>query len=107
MGKKDVTVHRARYKLEFKREAVRLVKGGQDVDVTAKVLGMPKQALGNWVRLSEKGQPRGAGDKPVSADAHAGQLGHRRAHGLRHEVLDEPQGQLLGQGAHREPVGPS
>ena len=36
--------------------------------VTAKVLGMPKQTLGNWVRLSEKGELRGAGDKPVSAE---------------------------------------
>ena len=35
--------------------------------VTAKVLGMPKQTLGNWVRPSEKGEIRGAGDKPVSA----------------------------------------
>jgi transposase len=58
----------ARYTLEFKLEAVRLVKGGQDVGVTAKILGMPKQTLGNWVRLSEKGQLRGAGDKPVSAE---------------------------------------
>ena len=65
MGKKDNTAHRARYTLEFKLEAGRLVKGGQDVGVTAKVLGMPKQTLGNWVRLSEKGQLRGAGDKPV------------------------------------------
>ena len=29
---------------------------------------MPKQTLGNWVRPCEKGQPRGAGDKPVSAE---------------------------------------
>ena len=66
MGKRNDTGHRARYTLEFKLEAVRLVKGGQDVGVTAKVLGMPKQTLGNWVRLSEKGALRGAGDKPVS-----------------------------------------
>ena len=68
MGKKDDTAHRARYTLELKLEAVRLVKGGQDVGVTAKVLGMPKQTLGNWIRLSDKGQLRGAGDKPVSAE---------------------------------------
>ena len=66
MGKKDDTAYRERYTLEFKLEAARLVKGGQDVGVKAKVLGMPKQTLGNWVRLSEKGQLRGAGDKPVS-----------------------------------------
>ena len=33
-----------------------------------KVLGMPVQTLGNWVRLSEKGQLKGAGNKPVSAE---------------------------------------
>jgi len=68
MGKRSEAARRARYTLEFKLEAVRLVKGGQDVGVTAKVLGIPKQTLGNWVRLSEKGDLRGAGDKPVSAE---------------------------------------
>ncbi len=69
MGKKDEAKHRARYTLEFKLEAVRLVKGGQDLGVTAKVLGMPKQTLGNWIRLSDKGLSfEGAGDKPVSAE---------------------------------------
>ena len=59
---------RARYTLEFKLEAVRLVKGGQSVPVTGKILGVPSQTLGNWVRLSEKGQLKGAGDKPVSSE---------------------------------------
>jgi len=68
MSKRNDAAHRARYTLEFKLEAIRLVKGGQDVGVTAKVLGIPKQTLGNWVRLSEKGDLRGAGDKPVSAE---------------------------------------
>jgi len=36
--------------------------------VTAKILGVPTQTLGNWVRLSEKGQLKGAGDKPVSQE---------------------------------------
>ena len=59
---------RARYTLEFKMEAVRLVKGGQVAAVTAKVLGIPKQTLENWVRLEDKGQLKGAGDKPVSPE---------------------------------------
>ena len=59
---------RGKYTLEFKLEAVRLVKGGQAAAVTAKVLGMPKQTLDTWVRRSEKGQLVGAGDKPVSAE---------------------------------------
>lgn len=49
-------------------EAVRLVKGGQAVPVTAKILGVPSQTLGNWVRLSNKGQLKGVGDKPVSPE---------------------------------------
>lgn len=32
------------------------------------ILGVPVQTLGNWVRLNEKGQLKGAGDKPVSAE---------------------------------------
>jgi len=49
-------------------EAVRLVKGGQVAAVTAKILGIPKQTLENWVRLHAKCQLKGAGDKPVSAE---------------------------------------
>ena len=59
---------RARYTLEFKLEAVRLVKGGQVAAVTAKILGIPKQTLENWVRLHGKGKLQGAGDRPVSAE---------------------------------------
>ena len=62
------TRKRAKYTLEFKMEAVRLVKGGQALSVTANVLGIPKASLDNWVKLSAKGQLKGAGDKPVSAE---------------------------------------
>jgi transposase len=59
---------RGKYTLEYKMESVRLVEGGQASAVTAKVLGLPKQTLDNWVRLSKKGQLKGAGDKPISAE---------------------------------------
>jgi Transposase and inactivated derivatives len=59
---------RARYTLEFKLEAVRLVNEGQPVPVTAKVLGIPKATLGNWVREAARGALKGAGDKPVTAE---------------------------------------
>ena len=59
---------RGKYTLEFKMEAVRLVKGGQTVPVTAKILGMPVQTLGVWVRLSRQGRLKGAGDRPVSVE---------------------------------------
>ena len=49
MSKTDDVKHRARYTLEFKLEAVRLVKGGQVASVTAKILGIPKATLENWV----------------------------------------------------------
>ena len=56
------------YTLEYKLEAARRVKGGQVAAVTAKILGIPKQTLENWVRLHGKGQLKGAGDKPVSPE---------------------------------------
>ena len=59
---------RAAYTLEFKLEAVRLVKGGQAKSVTAKILGVPEPTLGNWVRLAVQGKLVGAGGKPVSAE---------------------------------------
>ena len=68
MSKQDDKRRRAKYTLEFKLEAVRLVKGGQEASVTARVLGMPKQTLSNWVRLAEKGELQGAGERPVSAE---------------------------------------
>jgi len=46
---------RGKYTHEFKMEAVRQVKAGQSLTVTAKVLGIPKASLGTWVRESAKG----------------------------------------------------
>lgn len=47
---------RAQYTQEFKLEAVRQVRAGQAQSVVAKVLGIPKASLGNWVRLAAKGE---------------------------------------------------
>ena len=41
---------RARYTLEFKQEAVRLVWGGQTVSSVAKTLGLSDQTLHNWLK---------------------------------------------------------
>lgn len=68
MSKRKDGQPRGKYTTEFRLEAVRLVKGGQAAAVTAKILGMPKQTLENWVRLSNKGQLVSASDKPVSAE---------------------------------------
>ena len=47
MSKRNDGYARGKYTLEFKLEAVRLVAGDQAVPVTAKILGVPVQTLGN------------------------------------------------------------
>lgn len=59
---------RGKYTQEFKLEAVRLVRSGQSVGTTAKVLGIPKASLSNWVRLSEQGRALGDAAKPVTPE---------------------------------------
>ena len=51
MSKKIDSQARGKYTLEFKLEAMRLVKRGKSAAVTAKVLGIPNQTLDNWIRL--------------------------------------------------------
>jgi hypothetical protein len=50
---------RARYTLEFKEEAVRLVKGGERPAVVAKNLGLAEQTLHNWLKASDAGGLKG------------------------------------------------
>jgi len=59
---------RARYTLEFKQEAVRLVDGGQSQTAVAKTLGLVEQTLFNWVKASRQGLLKGADRKPVSTE---------------------------------------
>ena len=59
---------RARYTLEFKQEAVRLVEGGQSQALVAKNLGVAEQTLFNWVKASRQGSLKGADSTPVSAE---------------------------------------
>ena len=59
---------RARYTLEFKIEAVRMVKGGQSLTVVSKVLGIAEQTLHNWVKADRAGRLSGPGTKPVSPE---------------------------------------
>jgi transposase len=59
---------RGRYTLEFKLEAVRMVKSGQSLAVVSKVLGMADQTLHNWVKLDRAGKLSGPGSKPVSPE---------------------------------------
>ena len=60
---------RARYRLEFKQEAVRLVEGGQSIAAAARRLGVVDQTLFNWVKAHRQGKLKGADSKPkVSAE---------------------------------------
>ena len=57
-----------KYTQEYKLEAIRLVQTGQSVGMTAKVLGISKASLSNWVRSSEQGQLGDAAYRPVSPE---------------------------------------
>lgn len=59
---------RARYTLEFKEEAVRLVAGSQRVATVAKALGLAEQTLHNWVKAAKSGGLKGAAAPKVSAE---------------------------------------
>ncbi len=58
---------RGQYTQELKLEAVRQVQQGQSIAVVAKVLGIPRASLGNWVRQAAKGALSGAGDTAKAA----------------------------------------
>lgn len=58
---------RARYTLEFKIEAVRMVLSGQSLAATAKILGINKQTLNAWLKADDTSKLNGVG-KQVSAE---------------------------------------
>ena len=49
-------------------EALRLIKGGQSVSHTAKILGVPKGSLENWMRWEKTGVLAGTKDQVVSPE---------------------------------------
>jgi len=60
---------RARYTLEFKQEAVRLVDGGQSIAAVARTLGVVDQTLFNWDQGPQARQAhRCLSSKPVSTE---------------------------------------
>ena len=59
---------RRRYTLEYKQEAVRLVRSGQRVSAAAKSLGIVEQTLANWVKADKAGELRGVSSDQVSAE---------------------------------------
>lgn len=59
---------RARYTLEFKLEAVRMVKSGQSLTAVSKILGIAEQTLHNWVKADREGRLQGPESKLVSPE---------------------------------------
>ena len=59
---------RARYTLEFKQKAARLVEAGQSIAAAARTLGVVEQTLFNWVKAQRQGRLKGVDSKPVSAE---------------------------------------
>jgi len=59
---------RARYTLEFKQEAVRLVEGGETVSSVARTLGVSFQSVDNWVKAAAAGRLRDVKGKSLSAE---------------------------------------
>lgn len=70
---------RAQYTQEFKLEAVRQVRNGQAISVVARVLGIPKASLSNWVRQAAKGELTVVGDRARTITAEQAELARLRA----------------------------
>ena len=58
---------RARYTLEFKQEAARLVEVGQSI-AAAHTLGVVEQTLFKWLKAKKLGKLKSADSKPVGAE---------------------------------------
>ena len=69
---------RARYTLEFKQEAVRLVEAGQSIAAAARTLGVVDQTLYNWVKAQRQGKLQGA-DSKVKVSAEQMEISRLRA----------------------------
>ena len=61
-------ISRARYTLDIKQEALKLVEGGQTIAAAARTLGVVDQTLFNWIKTHRQGKLTGADSKPVSAE---------------------------------------
>ena len=61
-------MRRARYSLEYKLEALRLIGAGQSIAAVATTLGLADQTLHNWIKARREGRLGGPGSKVVSAE---------------------------------------
>ena len=81
--------------------AARLVTGGQEALVTARVLGVPKQTLSTWVGLGDRGEIQGASDRPGGGEL--AQNGAGVESGRRTEDPQDLVQDLLDMHAEHEP----
>ena len=89
------------YTAQFKEQAVGMVKSGKGVPEVARALCLVEQTLRNWVKLAAQGKLHQEAKRSRPSRWSFCGCG-RRTHALRHALLDEPRGQLLGQRAQRE-----
>lgn len=68
VGRNPMMIAHLALSLEFKLEAVRLVKAGQSVAAVAATLDAPAQSISNWLKAEQEGKLGGAGTKPVSPE---------------------------------------
>jgi transposase len=59
---------KTRYTLEFKQEAVRLVRNGQSQAQVSQALGVVGQTLHNWVKADTAGKLTEGTAKPVTVE---------------------------------------
>jgi transposase len=60
-------IPRKRYTIEFKKEAVRLIEGGHSLSSVARQLGLSKQTLSGWCKVSANGN-LGKGAQSVTGE---------------------------------------
>ena len=70
---------RARYTLEFKQEAVRLVESGQSIASASRTLGLVEQTLFNWVKAHREGTLKGADSSRSKVTAEQMEISRLRA----------------------------
>ena len=68
MTKTRSNATRARYTLEFKLKAVRMIDKRESIAAAARSLGVVDQTLFNWDKLYKAGKLQGADSKSVSAE---------------------------------------
>jgi transposase-like protein len=59
---------RARFTLEFKPKAVRLIRGGETLSGVARTLGISAQSIDNWVKAEASGRLRDVRGKALTAE---------------------------------------